>query len=117
MVMPEIGLDEFPIRPVIREETATKKKPNTRIRSDPRMLPGKRPVGRLGSTAMTSASKAEPARTHRIGMSRSVRLAATAPCTREARRSPIEPRTEATIVGSVRISVLNPAIVTAPAPM
>src|SRR6187551_151691 len=31
MVMPEIGFDELPIRPVIRDDTLTKKKPNTTV--------------------------------------------------------------------------------------
>ena len=39
IVMPEIGFDEVPIRPVMRDETVTKKKPKTMIRSDARTLP------------------------------------------------------------------------------
>ena len=33
MAMPEIGFDELPIKPVMREETVTKRNPNTTTRS------------------------------------------------------------------------------------
>src|SRR5512139_4044379 len=33
IVIPEIGFDDEPISPTMREETATKKKPNTTIRT------------------------------------------------------------------------------------
>src|ERR1041385_6637476 len=48
MVMPEIGFDEVPIRPVMREETVAKKKPKIRIRIAASGLPN---VGRFGTAA------------------------------------------------------------------
>src|SRR6185295_3975718 len=45
IVMPEMGLDEVPISPVMRDETVAKKKPKIRIRTAASGLPG---VGRPG---------------------------------------------------------------------
>ena len=47
MVMPEIGLDEEPISPTIRDETVTKKKPKMTTRIDATKLPC---VGSRGAT-------------------------------------------------------------------
>jgi hypothetical protein len=38
MAMPEIGFDELPIKPVMRDETVTKRKPKTTTRSAARKL-------------------------------------------------------------------------------
>ena len=62
------------------------------------------------------ASAIEPSSTTLIGMSRSVRSVAGAPPAPPL-SEPIEPRSDFTIVGIVRISVMMPAIVTAPAPI
>ena len=39
IVMPEIGFDEVPMRPVIRDETVTKKNPKMMVRMAARILP------------------------------------------------------------------------------
>ena len=39
IVMPEIGFDEVPMRPVIRDETVAKKKPKMRISTAATTLP------------------------------------------------------------------------------
>ena len=111
MVIPEIGFDDEPIRPVMRDDTVAKKKPKRTIRTETRMLPC---VGRPGATARKIASNSEPASTTIIGMSRSVRICAPAP----APPKPFRPsRADETMVGSVRVSVIKPAASTAPAPM
>src|SRR5262249_4764020 len=70
MVMPETGFDDDPIRPTIREDTVTKKKPKMTTRIDARTLPC---VGMRGATARKIARSTVPARTTVIGTSRSVR--------------------------------------------
>ena len=54
MVMPEIGFDEEPIRPVMRDDTVAKKNPKKMISTDTRMLPC---VGRPGVTARKTANR------------------------------------------------------------
>ena len=76
IVMPEIGFDEDPISPVIRDETVTKKKPKITIRIEARKFPC---VGIFGAIARKTASASEPIRTTRIGISRSVRSCFGAP--------------------------------------
>ncbi len=111
IVMPEIGLDDEPIRPVMRDETVAKKNPNSTIRIETRTLPC---VGRPGVTARKIASSSEPPSTTVIGMSRSVRSCAPP----AAAPNPLRPsRADPMIVGSVRARVINPAASTAPAPM
>src|SRR5574338_205752 len=112
IVMPETGLDDEPISPTIRDETVTKKKPNTITRTETRMLPC---VGIRGATTRKIASSTVPARTIVIGMSRSVRARAAAPP--RALKSFTLWRNEETIVGIVRASVMRPAASTAPAPV
>src|SRR3954467_1733559 len=75
IVMPEIGLEDDPIRPTMREDTVTKKKPKTTTSTDATTLPC---VGRRGATARNTASRTVPASTRVIGMSRSVRVRALA---------------------------------------
>ena len=70
IVMPEIGFDDEPMRPVMRDETVAKKKPKRTMRIDTRMLPC---VGSPGVTARKMARASEPTSTTIIGMSRSVR--------------------------------------------
>jgi hypothetical protein len=112
IVMPEIGLDEDPISPVIRDDTVTKKNPNTTIRTAARKFPC---VGILGAIARKTASASEPARTKIIGRSRSVRTvdALVDPALKSFTLS----RNDDTIVGMVRASVISPEASTAPAPV
>ena len=70
IVIPEMGFDDDPISPVMRDDTVAKKKPKTMTRTDTRTLPC---VGRPGITARKIASASDPASTIVIGMSRSVR--------------------------------------------
>ena len=55
--MPEIGFDEVPMRPVMRDDTVTKKKPKMTIRIAARKLPC---VGMPGATARKIASSSDP---------------------------------------------------------
>ena len=110
--MPEIGLDDEPMSPVMREETVAKKKPKTRMSTAAMMLPW---LGSPGVTVRKIASSSEPPSTTTIGTSRSVRDCV--PCPTPAEKSFRLPRADATIVGIVRASVMRPAASTAPAPM
>jgi hypothetical protein len=111
IVIPEIGFDEDPISPVMRDDTVTKKNPKTTIRTAARKLPW---VGIFGATARKIASASDPPRTIDAGRSRSVRvLTAPAPPPKPFTLS----RNDETIVGMVRASVMRPAASTAPAPV
>ena len=115
IVMPEIGFEDVPMIPTIRDETVTKKNPKTTIRADMRSDPGNGPCGKPGRTAMMSARTAEPTSTKPIGRSSSVRIFFAAPAPppndfRDSRKAP-------TMVGIVLTSVMTPAHATAPAPM
>src|SRR5882724_6759499 len=117
MVIPEIGLEEHPMIPTIREETVTKKKPKTTIKTAINKLPGNRP-GICGRTDISKASPMEPSKTKVIGMSRSVRLRESpAVCWRLSERSTKLSRKELIIVGTERRSVMTPEQATAPAPI
>src|SRR6266511_3207868 len=70
IVIPEIGLDEVPINPVIRDDTVTKRNPKMITRTAARKLPC---VGIFGATARKTASSSDPPRTNIVGISRSVR--------------------------------------------
>src|SRR5215218_3035974 len=111
IVMPEIGLDDDPISPTMRDETVTKKKPKITTRMDATKLPC---VGSRGATARKRARSTVPTSTSVIGMSRSVRVRAAAPPPL-ALKSRMLSRKEETIVGIVRASVISPAASTAPA--
>jgi hypothetical protein len=110
--MPEIGLDDEPIRPVMRDETVAKKKPKMRISTAAITLPW---LGSPGATTRKIASSSEPPSTTIIGISRSVRDCVLGPTALE--RSFRLPRADATIVGIVRANVMIPDASTAPAPM
>src|SRR5688572_13557068 len=110
IVMPEIGLDDEPIKPVMREETVTKKKPKTTIRTEARTLPC---VGIFGATARKMASASDPPSTIDIGKSRSVRICVAPP--EPVLKSFTLSRNDDTIVGMVRASVIDPEASTAPA--
>ena len=102
----------MPIRPVIRDETVTKKNPKTMTSSATRKLPC---VGMPGTSARKMASSMEPPSDDR---ERDVALGAEWPPPRAPRRSPSCCRgTTTTIVGIVRASVMMPAASTAPAPV
>ena len=70
IVIPEIGLEELPISPVMRDDTVTKKKPNSTMRIAERALPW---VGVPGAKTRKMARASEPMSTTRSGRSRSVR--------------------------------------------
>src|ERR1035437_7060628 len=81
MVMPLIGFDEFPIRPLMREATVTNKKPNTttkaaaiRFAKAPACAPG---IGlNFSKHQIIARITTEPTTTTRMEKSRSVRLTA-----------------------------------------
>ena len=73
IVMPETGFDDEPIRPTMRDDTVTKKKPKMMTSTEARKLPW---VGMPGATARKMASSSVPTSTTVIGMSRSVRTRA-----------------------------------------
>ena len=73
IVIPEMGFEDVPISPVIRDDTVTKKKPKTTISRAAMKLPR---VGIWGATASAPASRSEPTSTTLSGMSRSVRILA-----------------------------------------
>ena len=75
IVMPEIGFDELPMSPVMRDDTLTKKKPKRIVRTAASGLPN---VGRRGTATRKMASASEPPRTTVSGRSRSVRDAGRA---------------------------------------
>ena len=116
MVIPEIGFEDVPMMPTMREETVTKKNPKTTMRSDMRREPGKGPCGKPGSTASTSTIASDPITTIPIPRSLSVRLTPDAGPT-PPRKLLTDSRNADTIVGSVLMSVITPAQATAPAPM
>src|SRR2546428_5170383 len=113
IVIPEIGFDEEPISPVMRDDTVAKKNPKISTSSAAMTLPW---VGRPGTTIRNRPSSTLPPRTMLIGMSRSVRNRAAAPPA-AAPKSRRLPRAEAIMVGIVRDSVMRPDASTAPAPM
>ena len=97
MVMPEIGFDEEPIRPVMRDDTVAKKKPKSTIRIDTRMLPC---VGSPGVTARKMARASEPTehdRHRHVAFGAQLHAAARRAEALQALRGPTT-----TIVGSVR---------------
>src|SRR5438876_6058820 len=66
IVIPEMGFDDVPIKPVMREDTVTKRNPKTMTRIAARKLPC---VGIFGATARKIASSSEPAITTAVGVS------------------------------------------------
>ena len=72
IVIPEIGFEDEPMSPTIRDDTATKKKPNTTMRRLSSSAHGK-PTGIFWTSGISTAMATEPKATHVIGMSRSVR--------------------------------------------
>src|SRR5262245_2285034 len=84
IAIPEIGLDEVPIRPVMRDETVTNKKPKTTTSKAAKMLL-KADVGAPGTglkvsmSHMSAIKSAAPTRAHLRLMSCSVRRRPAAP--------------------------------------
>jgi hypothetical protein len=113
IVIPDTGLDEDPIKPTMRDETVTKKKPKTITSRETTKFPC---VGIAGARARNAASSTVPTSTMLMGMSRSVRVAAAAPAP-FALKSRMLSRKDETMVGIVRASVISPAASTAPAPV
>ena len=113
IVMPEIGFEEEPMRPVMRDETVEKKKPNITISTAASTLP---------CSGMPGRNREEQRQQQRcrssttlIGISRSVPDLAPAVAATPMLFRP--PSAELMIVGIVRASVISPAASTAPAPM
>src|ERR1700693_78051 len=115
IVMPEIGFDDVPMIPTMREDTVTKKNPNTTTRSPMTSEPGKGPCGKPGRTVMRRARTMEPMTTTPMPRSLSVRL--TLLPSAPAPNYLTDSRNADTIVGSVLTRVMTPAQATAPAPM
>ena len=121
MVMPLMGFEEFPMRPLMREATVTKRNPNTitnsaatKLANAPVCAPG---IGlNLSSAQIIARITMEPTITTRIERSRSVRRA-TGRSACLARISFIPAPSAAKIVGIVLISVISPDAATAPAPI
>jgi len=111
-VIPEMGLEELPISPVIRELTVTKKKPATTIsRADTRF------TWSGGDSQMSTTSSTEPPTTTLIGRSRSVRGTSTTTPRRLARKVRTLRRKASTMLGIERTRLISPPAATAPAPM
>src|ERR1700704_4277612 len=109
-VMPEMGLEELPTSPVRRELTVTKRKPRTRMSSEPSTL-----ILKEGTSAQTTAMATEPTPTTQSGMSRSVRNGPEAPA--EPERLFMPRMAPPTMVGSDLNSEMMPPAATAPAPI
>jgi hypothetical protein len=69
-VIPEIGVEDDPISPVNRDDTVTKRKPNSTIKDAPSRFPRRCNCGAAMITAMMAR---QPMITTRIDKSRSVR--------------------------------------------
>ncbi len=116
IVIPEIGLDDEPITPVIRELTVTNRNPNRTIIAPPISRPVKS-VGIRWDAAIASTSPSEPKMTTAMGRSRSVRATPLSSPRLPDRRSRRLPVTEATIRGRALSMLRMPPAATAPAPM
>ena len=112
MVIPEIGFEDVPISPVIRDDTVAKKKPKIRMR----MAATRVAVGwQARRHRQKHGEQHDPPMTHRH---RNVALGSQPrgpplPAERSRRLS----RAEEMMVGIVRPSVIRPDASTAPAPM
>jgi hypothetical protein len=112
IVIPEIGFDEEPIWPQMRELTVAKKNPKITMRT-----PASQLTLSWGIAAMKIAMMMTPTRVNEIGRSRSVR--GTTTC-----RSPAAPPNPfmaapkvLTMVGIARARLMKPPAATAPTPM
>lgn len=117
-VIPEMGLDEEPISPVSREETVTKRKPNSTMNKAPTRPSTVKPSPSCGAAAIASTSPMLPKITSVNGRSRSVRgrprpFSLLAPVD----KSPSAPRSERKMSGMACTMLMMPPVATAPAPM
>ncbi len=114
IVMPEIGFDEEPIRPVMRDDTVDEEESEDDARASRR---ARCPVSAVRARRQEQARAARvPPSTTLMGMSRSVRNRAAAPAA--ARRSRFMPSARRADDGRNRpASVIRPDASTAPAPM
>ena len=112
IVMPEIGFDEEPMSPVMRDETVAKKKPKTTIRIDDEDVALRRQPGIDGQ------EDRQQQRSDQHDRHRDVAFGSQLACRRAPGAEILHAsRDDDTIVGSVRPSVIKPAASTAPAPM
>ena len=121
MVIPLTGLAEVPISPQMRDDTVTKRNPKITTKNDATMFsnPDVRApaIGlKVSISHIATMIASEPSTTHFMAMSRSSRPPASAPACCE-RMSFMPLRSALTIVGMVFISVIRPAMATAPAPI
>src|SRR5258707_14538464 len=120
MAMPEIGFDEVPMRPAMREDTVTNRKPKTTTSTDAITF-ARAPVGAPGTglkvrnAHITATITAEPARTSVIGRSCDVRPPAAAAFASALRRAAAPARKAARSVGVVFTSGIRPAAGRGPA--
>ena len=122
MHIPLTGLADVPISPQIRDDTVTKRNPNSTTKSDAtRFSTADVRAPAIGSKVsishITTMIASDPRTTDFMAMSRSSRpppVAAPACC---ERMSFMPLLSALTIVGMVFISVMRPAIATAPAPI
>src|SRR5438477_374856 len=112
MVMPEIGFEDEPIIPTIRDETVTKKKPNTIIITADNKL-----VGIFGIKTIKAIRPRLPISTKVIGNSLSVLFIALFSSLFLAPKFLKDSLKALIMVGSVFIKVMIPPKVTAPAPI
>ncbi len=121
IVMPLVGLLVTPTRPTMREATVTKKKANTTTQRAAARRMGTPPTApnTCGTRTRTAAMAMTPMPTTRRGRSLPVRSTATGSAVVDTRSvSCAAPILKLLIMtGMLRISVMMPAVATAPAPM
>src|SRR5438270_9669738 len=104
MVIPEMGFDDEPMMPTMRELTVTKKNPNTTMKTPSTSLLPIDVPGTNGSTAMITINTNEPMATTLMGRSFSVRRVPPLPApTRSDTRLSLN---DEMMVGSDLISVM-----------
>ena len=117
--MPEVGLDETPMRPTMRDETTTNASPKiatpqAATKRGPALMP---PASRPGMANSAITTRAGPASTIQPGTSRSVRGTACSVPPLPLRSPAMTAARERYMVGIERATVTMPASATAPAPM
>ena len=116
IVMPEIGFDEVPMMPTMRDETVTKKKPKTTTRRPISERAGEGPCGKLRQNR--DEDREDDRADDDDADAQIVARCASSLARRAARAERFtDSRNAETIVGSVLMSVMTPAQATAPAPM
>ena len=112
IVMPEIGLDEEPIRPVMRDDTVTKKKPKMTMSADGEEVALRRHLRRDGEEDGQRQRAAEDDDHRDVALGADL-LRRRLPALKSFTLS----RNDETIVGIVRARVISPDARTAPAPV